>query len=171
MARAQVRMDVGSRGADLRTIARELRRMDDAKVTGIFKRRLTAAAGPFVPRVRSSALAIPTTGDRHTGLRARIAACAEVASWNSGPREVSVAVEIQPHRMPPREKGLPLYMQGIADKGRHDRWRHPVFGRSKDPWVQQPPHPYFFQAAGGFGLAAGEAMRRALDDITSQING
>jgi hypothetical protein len=170
MPQASVRMGVGSQGASLQTIARELRRMDDAKVKGIFKKRLEDAARPFVPAVRASALAIPTTGKKHTGLRARIAACAETTSWDSGPREVSVAVEIQPQHMPDREKGLPLYMEGVAE-GRHDRWRHPVFGRHKEPWVQQPPHPYFFQAARGFGPAAGEAMRRALDDITRQLNG
>jgi hypothetical protein len=170
MAQASVRMGVGSQGASLQTISRELRRMDDAKVTGIFKKRLGEAARPFVPRVAASALAIPTTGKKHTGLRARIAACAAVASWDSGPREVSVAVEIQPKRMPDREKGLPLYMEGVAE-GRHDRWRHPVFGRSKDPWEQQPSHPYFYRGAAGFGPAAGEAMRRALDDITRQLNG
>jgi hypothetical protein len=120
--------------------------------------------------VRASALAIPTTGKKHTGLRARIAATAAVASWDSGPREVNVAVEIQPWKMPPHEMGLPLYMEGVA-AGRHDRWRHPVFGRDKDPWKQQPSHPYFYRAARGYGPAAGVAMQRALDDITSQING
>jgi hypothetical protein len=84
---------------------------------------------------------------------------------------VNVAVEIQPQKMPPREKGLPLYMQGIADKGRHERWRHPVFGRRTDPWVTQPPKPYFFQAANGYGRASEAAMRAALDDITHQLNG
>jgi hypothetical protein len=173
MADASVRMNVGSQGASLRTISRELRAMDDAKVTGIFKKRLTDAAGPFVPAVRASALAIPVKVDgRHTGLRARIAACAAVASWQDAPREVAVAVEIQPQHMPDREKSLPLLMQGVGVGRRGDsRWRHPVFGRNKDPWVQQPPHPYFFQAAGGFGRAAGAAMQRALDDITRQING
>jgi hypothetical protein len=114
--------------------------------------------------VRASALAIPAMGEKHTGLRARIAACAETASWDSGPREVSVAVEIQPQRMPPREKSLPLMMDGAK------RFRHPVFGDRLN-WVSQEQHPYFTRAASGFGRAAGPAMQRALDDITRQING
>ena len=90
--------------------------MDDAAVKRIFKRRLEDAARPFVPLVRASALAIPAKpGGRQTGLRARIAACAKTASWESGPRQVSVAVEIQPQRMPDREKGLPLYMEGVPE--------------------------------------------------------
>ena len=76
MAQARLEVDTRSRGANLRTIARDLARMDDAQVKAIFKRRLEDAAGPFVPLVRASALAIPTTGTRHTGLRARIGACA-----------------------------------------------------------------------------------------------
>ncbi len=174
MAQASVQVDARSRGANLRTISRELRRMDDRKVKDLFKRRLEAAARPYVPRVQASALAIPVKVDgRHTGLRARIAACAQVASWEprGTARAVSVAVEIQPKHMPEHEKGLPLYMEGAVDKGRHERWRHPVFGRNKDPWEQQDPHPYFYRAASGYGRAADAAMRAALDDITHQLNG
>jgi hypothetical protein len=173
MARASVHVTLAEQGANLRVIARELRRMDDRQINDLFKRRLTDAARPFVPRVQAAALAIPVKAEgRHTGLRARIAACAEVASWEprAPARGVSVAVQIQPKRMPNREKGLPLYMEGVPE-GRHDRWRHPVFGRSKDPWEQQPPHPYFYRAAAGYGRASGAAMQRALDDITHKING
>ena len=172
MAQARLEVDASSRGANLRTIARELARMDDATVKAIFKRRLEDAARPFVPAVRASALAIPVKVDgRHTGLRGRIAACAQVASWETGARQVNVAVEIQPQHMPNHEKGLPLYMEGVPDKGRHERWRHPVFGRREDPWVQQPPKPYFYRAANGYGRASAAAMQSALDDITRKING
>jgi hypothetical protein len=170
MSDASVTATVRSTGADLRVLARELRRMDDAKVKRLFRERLTAAAGPVVPRVRASVLAIPAAGEKHTGLRARIAACVEARSFEPGPRQVSVAVEVNAHRMPDREKGLPLYMEGTGI-GRHDRWRHPVYGHSERPWVQQPPHPYFWAPARTFGPAAGQAMARALDNITRQLGG
>ena len=72
------------------------------------------------------------------------------------------------------------------------RFRHPVFGTAAQAaagppkgthlrpsgghgrgwrWVTQTPHPYFYQAARGFGPASEDAMRRALDDITHQLNG
>jgi hypothetical protein len=165
MAQARLEVDTRSQGANLRTIARELRRMDDRTVKALFKKRLEDAARPFVPAVRASALAIPVTGVKQTGLRARIAACAQMASWDSGPRQVSVAVEMQPRRMPAREMSLPLYMEGAKP-----RWRHPVYG-NRDNWVLQAPKPYFYRAANGYGRAAGEAMQRALDDITHQLNG
>ena len=175
MARASVQVEVRSGGADLRTIARKLERMDDAHVKALFKKRLLDAARPFVPAVQASALAIPTTGKKHTGLRGRIAACAGTASWEprGTTRQVDVAVEIQPERMPEGEKGLPLYMEGVHTPGPidHARWRHPVFGRRKDPWAQQPSHPYFYRAVRPFGPAAGVAMQQAVDDISRQLSG
>jgi hypothetical protein len=165
MPDASLRVDTRAQGADLRAIARELRAMDDRKVKDLFKRKLEPAAARFVPRVRASVMAIPVKADgKQTGLRARIADCVQVASWEPGTRQVSVAVEIDPKRMPAREMSLPLMMEGAK------RWRHPVYG-NRDNWAQQPPHPYFYQAASGFGRAGGDAIRAALEDITRQING
>src|SRR5258708_4520051 len=170
MSDASVTVGVRSTGADLRAIAGELRKMDDATVRRLFRERLEAAAKPIVPRGKASVLAIPATGEKHSGLRGRIAACVEVASREPGPRQVSVAVEVNAHRMPDREKGLPLYMEGVGI-GRHDRWRHPVYGHSERPWVQQRSHPYFYGPASAFGPAAGRAMQAALEDITRQLGG
>jgi len=163
MPHADIRVDLNSRGATLRTIARELRDMDDAKVTGLFRRRMEDAARPFPLRVRRAVLAIPVTGKKQTGLRARIALCAGTASWVRG-RTASVAVEMNPRLMPPGEMSLPLMMEGAK------RWRHPVFG-DRENWVTEPPHPYFQVPVQPFGRAAGEALKAALEDITRQING
>jgi hypothetical protein len=173
MAKLRIEASLRPSGASLRTIGRELRDMDSRKVTGIFRDALEPAAAPFVRAVKASALAIPVTGVKQTGLRARIAACAETATWGTG-RTVNVAVQVNGSRMPEGEKGLPLYMEGVAG-GRinHARWRHPVYqtARNPDTWVQQAPHPYFHQAADGFGRAGGEALKVALEDITRQLNG
>jgi hypothetical protein len=71
---------------------------------------------------------------------------------------------MNPKDMPPGELSLPLGMEGVK------RWRHPVYG-NREVWVTQAPHPYFQQAAAGFGPAAGLALRASLEDITRQING
>ena len=173
MPDATVRTSVHTRGnVDLRAISRNLRKMDDRKVKDLFKRHLEPAAARVVPRVRAAVMAIPTTGEKHTGLRARIAACVQVASWEGPPpREVNVAVEVQPRKMPEHEKGLPLYMEGVADKGRHNRWRHPVYGTWRAGMPNQPSHAYFYGPARSFGPAARDALGKALDDITRQLNG
>ena len=55
MAQASVRVDARSRGADLRTVARELRRMDDRKVKERFRelnregRAITLTKKPLEP--------------------------------------------------------------------------------------------------------------------------
>jgi hypothetical protein len=170
---AKLRLEVGlrSRGASLRTIGRELRDMDERKVTGIFRDALEPVARRYVPRVRASVMAIPVIPEgKQTGLRARVAACAETATWGSG-REVNVAVEINPQRMPPGEMGLPLYMEGIpGGRINHARWRHMVYG-NPDVWVTQESHPYFDRGVAGYGRAGGEALKAALEDITRKFNG
>ena len=167
-----VRTSVRTQGnVDLRAAARRLREMNDRKVKDLFRSRLEDAARPVVPRVQAAVLAIPATGEKHTGLRARIAACVQVASWDAGARGVNVAVEVQPRHMPEHEKGLPLYMEGVVDKARHNRWRHPVYGHRERKWADQASHPYFYGPARSFGPAARDALGKALDDITKQLNG
>ncbi len=171
MARLRIEAALRPSGASLRTIGRELRDMGQRKVTGLFRDALEPAAAPFVRAVRASALAIPATGEKHTGLRARIAACAETATWGQG-RTVNVAVQVNPGRMPEGERGLPLYMEGVpGGRINHARWRHPVYGRWLPGQPDQPSHPFFFQAASGFGGAGGEALKASLEDITRKLNG
>ena len=171
MARASVRVNLGERGASLRVIARELRGMDARQVNETFRRRLERAAQPYPARVRASVLAIPVKeGGKHTGLRARIAECVTLSTGTDA-KSAYASIWVKVHNMPPRELGLPLYMEGVADKARHNRWRHPVYGRRDDPWVPQDSHPYFYQAASPFGRAAGEAVKQGLGDITRKING
>jgi hypothetical protein len=172
MADAGVRVGASSRGADLHRIARELLAMDSGKVNGIFRGHLEEAARPFPARVRQSALAIPVKPDgKHTGLRARIGLCAELSSLTRG-RNVYVRVWINPERIRPDYMTLPLYMEGATGTRRRDytRWRHPVFG-NRDVWVQQPAHPYFYQAVRPLGPASEIAMREALDEVTRDLNG
>jgi hypothetical protein len=167
---ADIRVTLRHGGASLETIARELAGMTDTKVCGFFRARLDPAARAVLPAVRASVMAIPTKGEvpyhQPPGLRARIAACAEVASGQE-PRSAWVSIWMNPSRMPPGQMSLPQMMEG------EKRFRHPVFGRRDNPhdWVMQTPHPYFYQAAAALGPLAGQAVESALDDITRQISG
>src|SRR6266702_6057541 len=173
MPRADIRVDLGSRGASLRVIARELRDMDGRKVKGIFRHALEDAARPYPGRVRASVLAIPVKeGGGHTGLRARIAGCVELSSGTDA-KGAYASVWVNPFRMLPGYVALPLYMEGVKESSRnhnYSRWRHPVYG-NREVWRSQDSHPYFYQATTPLGRAAGEALKAALEDITRQING
>ena len=165
MPRARIDVDLSHEGASLKVIARELLDMDEGKVADLFQAKLEDAARPFVPLVQASVMAtprkrLPSPG----GLRSRIARTVEVASWQRGP-QTSVAVEVQPQKMPDREYSLPLYYEGAKP-----RWRHPVFGNTQ-VWVGEDATPFFYQAADGFGRAAADALGAALDDITRDLSG
>jgi len=175
MAHADIRVNLGPRGASLKTISRELRRMDGRQVKEIFRHALEGAAQPYPRRVRASVLAIPVKeGGKHTGLRARIAGCVELSTGTDA-KSAYASVWMNPFNMLPDYVTLPLYMQGetgVRTRYRHDysRWRHPVYG-NREVWRSQPAHPYFYQAAEPLGRAAGEALKAALEDITRKLNG
>ena len=156
-------------GTDLRVVSRELRRMDDREVTSRFRRDLRAAAVPLVPAVRASALAIPSKTGRSKrskdSLRRDIARAVTLRVRTAG-RLASVAIFVDGRKMPPREGALPQYMEGTRP-----RWRHPVFGRSNDPWIQQPPHPYFYRVVRPLGFASRVAINKTIDSITRDITG
>ena len=175
MPRADIKVGLSSRGASIAVEARKLRRMDGRQVKQIFRRHLEDAARPYPARVRVSALAVPVKpGGKHTGLRARIAGCVELASGTDA-KSAYVSVWVNPKRMLPDYVTLPLYMQGVRGattrRGDYSRWRHPVYGHSARPWVQQPSHPYFYQATEPLGRAAAAELDAALGDITRQLNG
>jgi len=175
MARAEIKVGLSSRGASLTAISRDFRRMDGRQVKDIFRRHLADAARPFPARVRASVLAIPVKPEgKHTGLRARIAACVTLSSGTDA-KSAYVSVWINPFKMLPDYVTLPLYMEGVTSERtryRHDysRWRHPVYG-NREVWRSQPSRPYFYQAASPLGRAAGPALEAALEDITRQLNG
>jgi hypothetical protein len=154
---------VTSAGTDLRTVARRLRDMSDAKVGELFRRHLADAAAPYPKRVREKVLAIPVKeGGKHTGLRARIALCATVSSGTEA-RGGWVSVWMDPGKMAPDYKTLPLYMEGGIPK--YIRWRHPVYG-DRNNWVQQASHPYFYEPVRPLGREAQAAIEAALADVT-----
>ena len=173
MPRADIRVDLGPRGASLKVVARELRGMDGRKVKGIFRDALEDAARPYPARVRASVLAVPVKENgKHTGLRARIAQCVEL-STGTDVKSAYASVWVNPFRMLPDYVTLPLYMEGVKESSRnhnYSRWRHPVYG-NREVWRGQDAHPYFYQAASPLGRAAGEALKASLEDITRKING
>ena len=174
MAKADIHMGLSSRGASIGVFARELRRMDHAKVSGIFRGALETAARPYPARVRASVLAIPTKPEgKHTGLRARIAQCVSLSSGTDA-KGAYVSVWMDTRKMLPDYTTLPLYMEGVklGSRGQnYSRWRHPVYGKWLPGQREQASHPYFYQAAAPLGREAGAALEAALGEITRKLNG
>ena len=151
--------------AQMRVIVAELRGVaNSGEIPRQFRAELAKAARPFAPAVRASILNIPTHGEKHTGLRVRIARCVQTWAEIHTGGFVSVGIEIDSSRMPSGQMSLPLMMEGVKI------WRHPVFG-NREVWVTQDSHPYFYQAVAGYGPASRLAMEKALQTITRKISG
>jgi hypothetical protein len=150
-------------GADLRDVSRKLRKVNDANVKRRFRKELRIVASPFVPAVRNSIAAIPTTGSQSTGLRSRLQKAVTLRIRTSG-KNASVSILMSTGKMPDGQKALPAYMEGVKSP-----WRHPVFGREDEPWAEQPAHPYFFPVVRSMGAAGKRAASRVVDQITRAI--
>lgn len=108
---------------------------------------LRDAMEPVIARVRGEALALPSHGLKHTGLRARLAA--GVRSEQVGQRVRIVA------GAEPGEEALPRGMDSGV-KG----WRHPVYG-NRDVWVQQRGGSWFREPIS----ESGDMIERRLADV------
>lgn len=96
---------------------------------------LVDAAKPVEVSVKSAALALPTHGAKHTGLRAEVAAGVGIqTSLGEGAR-----VRFTTSMADPQKAELPRGLDnGMAG------WRHPVFG-NMDNWVHQRGGSWFKQ--------------------------
>lgn len=149
-------------GNDLRRISRELRGMDDKQVKKRFRKELRKAAAPLVPKVRASIRSIPSNrGYSPDGLRAALAKAVKLEVKTVG-RQAGVAIRVDGRKMPSHMKSLPSMVEGKK------RWRHPVFGR--DVWVNQTPHPYFYNTLRVAGPVSRQAVSRVLDGISRDIS-
>jgi len=150
-------------GRDLTRITRELRRMGDKELLKRFRKELRTAAKPLVPAVRVSIRNIPSSRPYTTaGLRGQMAKATGLQVKTTG-RQASVVIRVDGRKMPPRSKALQAYMEGIKP-----RWRHPVYGNT-NVWVQQDPHPYFFNVMRAGGTRARVAVNRVLDQVSKDI--
>lgn len=148
--------------ATLSAVVARLDAMNEVAVDEILRKELAKAARPFAPAVRAAILNIPTHGEKHTGLRLRIARCVTTWATIDGP-VVSVGIAIDSDRMPSGQFSLPLMMEGVK------RFRHPVFG-DRSNWVAQESHPYFYSATALFGPASRNAIQRAVNRIAATID-
>lgn len=150
-------------GAELRRITAELRRMGGGELTKKLRRNLRAAAQPMVPAVRASIMQIPTKGEKSTGLRRQMAKATRLELRTVG-RQAGIAIRVDGRKMPSRRGTLPSYMEGTRK-----RWRHPVYG-NRNNWVQQSPHPYFYNVVRNLGPKSRAAIQQALAEATREIS-
>jgi hypothetical protein len=150
-------------GRDLARISRELRRMDDRELLKRYRRELRAAARPLVPAVRASIRQIPSKRPyTAAGLRGQMARATGLEVKTTG-RQAAVIIRVDGRKMPPKAKAVQAYMEGIKP-----RWRHPVYG-NRNVYVQQPPHPYFFDVMRTSGTRARLAVNRVVDQVSKDI--
>lgn len=101
------------------------------------RREMTAAGRPMVDKVEGQALAIPSKGKKHTGLRRALANTVEFdvtvrpGVWP----DVVLHLGSNSNKMPGNQQAMPAAMN-------KRRFRHPVYG-DRAVWVPQRGYAWF----------------------------
>ncbi len=146
-----------SPGQQWERVQRQLRASaDGAALRKALRDRIRAAAKPVQTELAASVRAVHVTGargggsaqrlahgktpaaakKRGGGLRETVARALQIKFADKGPR-AGVRLRVDGTKLPDGQKGLPKYLDGQG------RWRHPVFGRVADAWVEQKGQPWW----------------------------
>lgn len=148
------------------------------------RKELQAAGKPAVDHVRDAIRTIPIRGSggggskaraafkprKHPtpgmhGLRETIARATKMQVLFNGDNS-KITIRTFTRNLPEGQRKLPRYLD--SDKG----WRHPVFGRRKDPWVKQTGKPWFYETlkkeAPNVRVHCLAAMRRTAEMVTGR---
>lgn len=124
-------------------------RLADADADARFEAALNEAAAPIVAEVQAAALALPTHGPKHTGLRGRLAG-------GVGSHPINDGVEITASALLSRQ----------TDNGPAG-WRHPVYGHS--PWVHQDGGSWFSKVIQGDRSEIENRLQEALQQLADAM--
>lgn len=105
---------------------------EDKSLGDKFRREVREAGDMLAARAQAAVMRIPTTGAKHSGLRARVAK-------GVGTKITASGVDITTSMNDRDETNLPAYLDSQAG------WRHPVYG-DRDVWVRQDTGGSWFRA-------------------------
>lgn len=162
-------MAQGADAAQLRELARQLRRQADGKERlKQYRAELRAPAKAIQKDVRAGIRRIPSKGQSaragRTPLRRLLSRSVTVQVRTSG-RRAGVFVFMSPRKMPDGMKALPAYFEATPG---YTRLRHPVWG-NRDAWVRQYPHTYFTRATSAAQREAERAANRVIDRMAREL--
>ena len=149
----------------LEQFALAFRGMDNRRILSIYRRQLRVHQSGIRREVRAAIFAIPSKkSGSPEPLRVRLARCVKVFSDVTG-AEATVGVYMAVDQMPPGERSLPLYEEGVSKRG---QWRHPVFG-DRDIWASQAAHPYFFPVVAAHRGSEMASIDRATEEVRKRL--
>lgn len=146
-------------GPEFKTVEAQLREVD-ATFPGKLRAALKEAAEPILSEVRTAAQALPSHGSKHTGLRGRLAAGADVRLSDSGG---GARARFIAQMDDPTEAGLPRGMDSGA-RG----WRHPVFGNTNN-WVTQRGGSWFREVIADNGPEIEDKLTDVLEEAADAV--
>lgn len=144
------------RGVEFTRVADALREID-VKLPTKFRTKLRKAAQPLVQEVKDNVRALPVYGDKHTGLRRRVARGVRVQAAVGDEFRFRIVTSMED----PREAAIP---RGLD---RERGWRHPVFGTNQ--WVDQHGSSWFIDTLQNGRVPLEKALQQELEDARDMV--
>lgn len=151
-------LSFGIRDSDFRRVAESLRRAG-GELPGELRKAMKKAVRPVVARVRANARALAVHGEKHTGLRGRLAAAVRAQSSTRTRPGVRIVASLRDRD----ERSLPRY----TDNG-SEGWRHPVFG-NRHVWVKQYGGSWFKEEIADSRAEISRALQQVLKEAADKV--
>jgi hypothetical protein len=162
---------------DLKRLAKDLKQASNAKeLRKQFTKEVRGTLRPLVPAVRAAYLAAPSGGhatasrarQAQPDLRVLLAKATRVEVRLTG-KQAGIRIRVDGRKMPSGLRSLPRYWEGERGTAGRGRWRHPVYGRRRDPWVQQPSRRTFYPTVEPHLPQVAAAVNRAADTVRRKL--
>jgi hypothetical protein len=151
---------------DIAAFVKDLRKLSDGKeIVKKLTKTIRAEARPALKAVRQRIIAMPSKGENARRGRPSLRRTLQRATVMQvrSRKAATVVIKTDPKKMPVGIKGLPPYIEGEG------RLRHPTFGH--DPWVAQPPVPFFYGTLRPHEPRLQRAGEQAVDEIKKELEG
>ncbi|GGM55474.1 hypothetical protein GCM10012275_28240 [Longimycelium tulufanense] len=143
-------------GKEFKTVVAAMKEIDKSLPKQL-RRQLREAVKPLAEQARANVRAIPTHGDKTTGLREKVARGVGIRTSTRNLVRVTT-------RMP--QKNMAVIPRGLDTES---GWRHPVFG-DKNVWVQQKTGGSWFREEIAEGRdEVAEELQEVLDNAAKTV--
>lgn len=145
---------------DLRQVSRTLRRVGNPPaIRKRMMKGLRAGVKPATAAAKAAALALPSAGRKHSGLRVLMSR--SISTQIRTGKDAGIRVRVSRAKMGDRASLAKVTNQGS--------WRHPVFG-NRDVWVRQSTTPKWFDRSVSASAPAVRAeIKKVMDGIEHDL--
>jgi hypothetical protein len=153
---------------DFRRLRQQLKAAGRGDLQRSLLRQIRRIGGPALAAAKTGAMRVDVQSSRgggsSSGLRASVAQATTIRIVSGG-----ISIRVEPRRMD--NKHRPWGLQLSLGLDRIGRWRHPVFGRLDQPWVEQYGTEFFYTSLKRYEGPWRRGVEQAMEETARKLEG